>query len=283
MKSKVHVVHDKYRKRARTDCHLLLICSMSVSLILLGSMAQYGVGDLLTIYGAVNLLPVNARLYSGAPDVIGEFASRARDVRLEIFSAPKPFVGSDKADNERAIRSWLRLSPKPKVTLLGYEVGYDEAAEKFGINIERRVDRNFLGVPLFNSIINRANLSQETVTVVINGDILLFNDFLQTVYKVAANFRDYLVIGARYDIDALPADIDETDPKYNDRIRDHVLKDGTLHTLGGMDVWAWNTDGPRLFDTVMPPFVFGRGKVGFESLFGFNSSCGRKISPVCYA
>lgn len=27
-----------------------------------------------------------------------------------------------------------------------------------------------------------------------------------------------------------------------------------------MDIWAWNTDGPRLFDPIMPHFVFGRGK-----------------------
>lgn len=44
------------------------------------------------------------------------------------------------------------------------------------------------------------------------------------------------------------------------QISDHALSTGTLHTYGGMDLWAWNTNGPRLFDPVMPHFVFGRGK-----------------------
>ena len=45
------------------------------------------------------------------------------DLSIEIFSAPKPFVGEDKANNERAIKSWLRLNPKPKVTLLDMKLG----------------------------------------------------------------------------------------------------------------------------------------------------------------
>uniref|UniRef100_A0A7S1T5L1 Nucleotide-diphospho-sugar transferase domain-containing protein n=1 Tax=Compsopogon caeruleus TaxID=31354 RepID=A0A7S1T5L1_9RHOD len=191
---------------------------------------------------------------------VGDYVHRAQDFSIEIFSAPKPFVGEDKDNNERAIRSWLRLKPTPKVTLLGWEVGYDEAAKEFGIGIEKRVDKNFLGVPLFNSMLHRANNSEKLVTVIINGDILLFDDFVQTLRKVLVNFKDFLIVGARYDVDNLPLDSNENDPDYNRKIREHVLNTGTLHTYGGMDVWAWNTDGPRLFDPVMPHFVFGRGK-----------------------
>ncbi|KAA8495134.1 Beta-arabinofuranosyltransferase RAY1 [Porphyridium purpureum] len=190
----------------------------------------------------------------------GDYSARVNDFSMEIFSAPKPFVGEDKENNIRAIRSWLSLKPQPRVTLLGFETGYDEAAKEFGINIEKRVDKNFLGVPLFNSMVMRANNSKALVTVIINGDILLFDDFIQTLHKVISNFRDFLIVAARYDIDALPSDVKEGDANYLRRVREHVLSTGTLHTYGGMDVWAWNTDGPRLFDPVMPHFVFGRGK-----------------------
>jgi len=191
---------------------------------------------------------------------VGDYSARWRDFSLEVFSAPKPFVGDDKDNNIRAIRSWLALKPKPRVTLLGFETGYDEVAKEFGLNIERRVDKNFLGVPLFNSMVHRANSSKSLVTVIINGDILLFDDFIQTLQKVVSNFRDFLIVGARYDIDELPTGVTESDPDYVKKVREHVLTTGTLHTYGGMDVWAWNTDGPRLFDPVMPHFVFGRGK-----------------------
>lgn len=191
---------------------------------------------------------------------IGDYSHRLDRLSLEIFSAPKPFIGLDKANNERAIRSWLRLNPKPRITLLGWEEGYDEAAAKFGLSIERRVDKNFMGVPLFNSMIHRANNSNAMVSVLINGDILLFDDFAQTLRKVVSNFADFLVVGARYDVEQLPTDIPEDDSNYNRKVREYVLSTGTLHTYGGMDVWAWNSDGPRLFDPNMPHFIFGRGK-----------------------
>lgn len=191
---------------------------------------------------------------------VGDFSDRLDSLSLEIFSAPKPFIGEDKDSNERAIKSWLRLKPTPKVTLLGYETGYDEAAREFGLDIERRVDKNFLGVPLFNSMLQRANDSTRMVTIIINGDILLFDDFVQTVRKVVSNFEDFLIVGARYDVDSLPENLDENDVMYTRKIRHHVLSTGTLHTYGGMDVWAWNTNGPRLFDPIMPHFIFGRGK-----------------------
>lgn len=191
---------------------------------------------------------------------IGDFSSRLDQLSIEIFSAPKPFIGEDKENNERAIKSWLRLSPRPQVTLLGHETGYIEAAEEFGLNLERRVDKNFLGVPLFNSMLQRANDSKAMITVIINGDILLFDDFVQTMRKVITNFEHFLVVGARYDVDNLPESVGEDDPQYNRAVREHVLATGTLHTYGGMDVWAWNSDGPRLFDPVMPHFIFGRGK-----------------------
>lgn len=195
-----------------------------------------------------------------AGEKIGDYSHRLDSLTVEIFSAPKPFVGEDKKNNERAIKSWLRLRPQPKVTLLGYETGYDQAARDFGINVEHRVDKNFLGVPLFNSMLQRANESKETIAVIINGDILLFDDFIQTIRKVVSNFEHFLIVGARYDIDALPKDVSENDEHYTRTIREHVLSTGTLHTYGGMDVWAWNTNGPRLFDPVMPHFIFGRGK-----------------------
>lgn len=212
--------------------------------------------------------PKTGSLYRGSQEIlepadvdrIGDFSDRLSSFSIEIFSAPKPFVGEDKDNNERAIKSWLRLKPTPKITLLGYETGYDEAAREFGLSVERRVDKNFLGVPLFNSMLQRANDSKELVTVLINGDILLFDDFIQTVRKVVSNFEHFLIVGARYDVDKLPDNTDENDPEYTKKIRQHVLSTGTLHTYGGMDVWAWNADGPRLFDPVMPHFIFGRGK-----------------------
>lgn len=188
---------------------------------------------------------------------VEDLGERLNSLSMEIFSAPKPFVGPDKSANGRAIESWLRLSIQPKVTLLGDEPGYAEAAQQYnGVNIERRVDKTFLGVPLFNSMVDRANRSTADVAVIINGDIILTEDFIQTIRKVAATVRDYLVVAARYDVDDLP----DHHASHTDLVRKHVVANGKLHTYGGMDLWAWNANGPKLFGPEMPHFIFGRGK-----------------------
>jgi Nucleotide-diphospho-sugar transferase len=179
---------------------------------------------------------------------------------IEFFTAPKPVVGADKVDIERAVRSWLRLTPTPKITLLGWDDGYEAMANKYGLRIDDRIDKTFLGMPLFNSMVHRANQSKASVTVIINADIVLFDDFTASIAKARTSFKDFLVVGARTDVGAFPTDVGEDDPLYDLKVRRRVLSSGTLHTYGGMDFWAWNTNGPRLFDSAMPHFIAGRGK-----------------------
>jgi beta-arabinofuranosyltransferase len=187
---------------------------------------------------------------------VEDLCGRLATLSIEIFSAPKPFVGADRDSNRRAIESWLRLRPTPKVTLLGDEVGYAEAARDYRLRLDRGVDKTFLGLPLFNSMIDRANRSDADIAVVINGDIQLTDDFMQTMRKVSATVRNYLVIAARYDVDSIPTNRTAD----AEAVRNHVVDNGRLHTYGGMDLWAWNTDGPRLYGPEMPHFIFGRGK-----------------------
>lgn len=187
-------------------------------------------------------------------------AHRAESFNIEIFSAPKPFVGRDREVNLRAIRSWQRLRPTPKITLLGHDVGYEEVASEYGLGIRRDIDKTFLGVPLFNSMFHIANQSKATVAVIMNGDIILIDDFMSTVKRILTRFEHFLLISARYDLDKLPEEADEDKSTFNEKLRSHALRNGVLHTYGGMDLWAWNLNGPRLFDGEMPHFIFGRGK-----------------------
>lgn len=179
---------------------------------------------------------------------------------VEIFSAPKPFLGEDSEVNLRAIKSWQNLSPKPKITLLGYETGYDTIATEYGLNVYSEIDTTFLGVPLFNSMVNIANQSTATVAVIVNGDIILLQDFIDSLRTILSRFDDFLAIGARYDLPSLPSGLTQNDPNFYKLLGAHVRENGTLHTYGGMDLWAWNPQGSRLFDPEMPHFIFGRGK-----------------------
>lgn len=179
---------------------------------------------------------------------------------VEIFTAPKPFVGPDKDVTLRAIRSWQSLKPKPVITLLGLEEGYDMIASEYGLRVRPDVDKTFLGVPLFNSMVHVANQSEARVAVIINGDIILLQDFIETLKTVIKRFDNFLLISARYDLPELPPQLNEGDTDFYLKLGAYARTHGALHTYGGMDLWAWNPQGPRLFNPVMPHFIFGRGK-----------------------
>lgn len=194
---------------------------------------------------------------------------RSSHLSFEIFSAPKPFIGADAVQQARAIESWLALHPRPEITLLGTGAGYAEVVRRYGLKWNRHVDTSFLGVPLFNSIVEVANASQADIAVLVNADIMLFDDFPFAVRKVHRDVRaPWMLVGARWDVSELPASllkIQKTRRRPPKEWRSNMVRfardNGTLHTYGGIDVWAWNTRvGVSLFDGIMPHFVFGRGK-----------------------
>ncbi len=204
------------------------VLSFAVALIAIRGLTLLQQSSIVSLrFGQSFGIPISSRDHV----VSQNYGSRLARLSVEIFSAPKPFLGSDDELNKRAIQSWLNLKPRPKVTLLGNETGYEDAAREFGLNLEPRVDKTFLGVPLFNSMIDRANKSDATIAVLINGDIILTDDFMQTVKKTVSSVQDFLLIAARFDVDGIPS----VDARHLDSLRAHVLENGRLHTYGGMD------------------------------------------------
>lgn len=190
---------------------------------------------------------------------------------VEIFAAPKPFIGHDAEHQTRAIESWLALNPCPKVTLLGTGEGYDHVVRTYGLNWRKDVDTSFLGVPLFSAIVAAANESQADVAVIANSDIMFFDDFTFAIQKINRDSmgNPWMLLGARWDIPYVPRKVlrikNSRRVRSNERDRRKMVRwareNGTLHTYGGIDVWAWNTNaGAGLYDGTMPHFVFGRGK-----------------------
>ncbi|CAI5512169.1 unnamed protein product [Closterium sp. Naga37s-1] len=201
---------------------------------------------------------------------------------LTIFCAPKPYSSIvDPSDpnpdsQRRALLSWLRLSPPPKVVLFGNDTSFHELARRFPaqISVEPLIDSNFYGVPQFHSMVARAQAAATDISMIINGDIILLNDVMLALQKTHGTFQHWVMTAARWD---MPEDFPYSfEPQMwgqrglargrshaamEEEIREFVRDVGTLHTYGGVDFWAWNNDSPApLFDGVMPPFSFGRGK-----------------------
>lgn len=187
--------------------------------------------------------------------------SAAGRPQLHLFAAPKPFVGIDAHHQLRALKSWLALRPRPHITLLGS--GFNQIARRYGVR-SHAVDTTFLGVPLFSAVVAAANATQPSnadVVVLLNADIVLFDDFSIVITKLRRVFgTSWLALGGRWDIDQIPHSPRFRLPRAARLLAARVRDLGTLHTYGGVDVWAWPAGSLPSVHGGVPPFVLGRGR-----------------------
>ncbi|CAI6005596.1 unnamed protein product [Closterium sp. NIES-65] len=125
---------------------------------------------------------------------------------LTIFCAPKPYLSASPASDpqRRALLSWLRLSLRPTVVLLGNDSSFHALAKEFPgrVVVDARVDTNFYGVPLVHSMLARARAAPTMVSLLINGDILLLEDVVPALSKVQRTFKSWVLTAARWDVSA---------------------------------------------------------------------------------
>lgn len=149
--------------------------------------------------------------------------------------------------------------------MLGEGEGYAEVVRRYGLRWERGVDASFLGVPLLNSMLCAMQHSAGVVTVLLNADIILFDDFPYALRKIRRDFPSgWLAVGARWDVQDVPGDVVGPGRRLDEAIRHRAVElarqNGTLHTYGGIDLWAWDGEAGDLVEGIVPPFVYGRGK-----------------------
>eukprot|EP00897_Mesotaenium_endlicherianum_P000556 jgi/Mesen1/10500/ME000083S10008 len=215
------------------------------------------------------------RMGSGAtscPRLPAEATDDEAPVNFTIFSAPKPFEPGGGGRQMQALRSWMRLDPPPQVVLFGDPAELGPVAARFPpgrVRVEGGIDRNFKGTPMFHSMLARARAADTSFSLIINGDIVLVGDFLAALGKVGTRFPSFIMTAMRWDVGAFPFHMANDSASFldargeevpEDDVRAFVRSQGSLHTYGGVDFWAFN-NGPVPFqDALMPPFVFGRGR-----------------------
>jgi hypothetical protein len=174
-------------------------------------------------------------------------------MQLTIFTAPKPFTNPHIATIQRnAIQSW-RLLENAQVMLVGQEEGLAEVAAELGLLHLPEVSRNEQGTPRVSSIFELARQHSDTpLLAYVNTDVILLPDFVWTVWKVAEQAEQFLVVGQRWDLD-LRQEVDFT-PGWESRLRADLRSRGRLHPPGGSDYFVF----PRSGFTQMPNFAIGR-------------------------
>lgn len=172
---------------------------------------------------------------------------------ITLFSAPKPFTNPHIAMIQRnAIKSWTLL-PDVEVILLGEETGLAEAAKEFGVKHLRNVARNESGTPLISSMYQLARENSiSDLLCIINADILLLPDFVESA-KQAAKLKDkFVLLSQRWDLD-ITKPIEFTEGWAN-RLSSMVHGQGVLHRPAGSDFFLF----PKSCYTDIPSFTIGR-------------------------
>lgn len=172
---------------------------------------------------------------------------------LTLFSAPKPFTDPHIAVIQRnAIQSWLRL-PEVEVLLLGDEAGLAQVAAEFGVKHLPEVSRNSSGTPLISSMLSLARQNSESSLLgIVNADILLLPDLVDSTRRLAACCERFVLLGRRWDLDVSePLDFANG---WQFRLRERVRKEGQLHRPVGSDYFVF----PRACYADIPDFAIGR-------------------------
>lgn len=105
---------------------------------------------------------------------------------LTIFTCPKPFDDAHiRMIQRNALIGWRHLRPAPEIILVGDDAGTAETAAELELRHIPEVARNEYGTPLLPSVFGEAERAAAfPVMAYVNCDILLFQDFMDTVSAV---------------------------------------------------------------------------------------------------
>ena len=178
---------------------------------------------------------------------------------LTIFTTPKPFVDDHiRIIQRNAIRSWLRLTPRPDIILFGDEAGTAEICAEFSLRHVPVVERNEFGTPLLNDIFAKAEAFATTdLLCYSNADIILMDDFMESVSAVKKAKRRFLMGGRPWNLD-VTGDLDSSGP-WARALADRVSMEGSLRSEWACDYFVF----PRGLWGNLPPFAVGRA--GFDN------------------
>ncbi len=176
------------------------------------------------------------------------------DPLITLFTAPKPFTHPHISLIQRnALLSWQNLGDDVSVVMVGDEPGLAEFASETGILHLPDVARNPSGTPLVSSIFSAARqVSTSPLLAYVNADILLTPQFVCTASQVYCQFKQFIIVGQRYDLEL--QQLLDFSAGWDMRLLANVQARGRLHPPAGSDYFIF----PRSCFTDLPNFAIGR-------------------------
>jgi hypothetical protein len=183
---------------------------------------------------------------------------------LTIFTIPKAFQGHIGLIQRNALGSWRHNNPDGEILLFGDEEGAAGAARDFNALHIPDIDKNEFGTPLLNDVFSKAkDLARHRLLCYANADIILLEDFIQTVRRI--NFGNFLMSGRRWNLD-IKEHIDFKNERWQQALIHRANKEAALDSVWAMDYFVF----PRNSElTNIPPFAVGRP--GWDNYFVFRA------------
>jgi hypothetical protein len=158
---------------------------------------------------------------------------------VSIFATPKRFAGQFDRIQRNAIESWVALGPSVEVILIGDDDGTADISREHGLQHISEVATTSTGIPLLSDL---WRIGQEhakaPIACFVNADIILMEDFLAATKLVSAEFRDFLMIGQRWDLE-LTKRLGDLDEPWQESVRADAARRGTLNSPLWVDYFAF--------------------------------------------
>jgi len=192
---------------------------------------------------------------------------------LTFFSTPKPFQGHIAVIQRNALRSWQRVHPDAEIILFGDDAGAAEVCRELGIRHVPQVRKNRYSTKYLAGIYDQAQeLARHDILCHVNCDILLLDDFLLALQRIAAQPSPFLMAGRRWDTD-IRESLNFDDPEWRAQVRALALRTNRQRPPQWIDYFAFRRG---LFRGSIPEFVVGRP--GWDNwLLWFARSSGASV------
>jgi hypothetical protein len=170
---------------------------------------------------------------------------------VTFFTLPKPFLGHIGTIQRNALQSWKALGVR--VLLFGNEEGVAAVARREGVEHLPDVPCNEYGIPYLKGVFEKAEeLSRDPSLCYVNGDIILFPEFLPALEQVQRSFDRFLIVGECVNLD-LKELLDFRSTHWTEQLRALMAERGTRRKLAA-DYFCFS----RGLYPHFPPLVLGR-------------------------
>lgn len=169
---------------------------------------------------------------------------------VTLFSSLRPFIEPHTILIQRnAIQSWLALTPRPQILLIGDDHGVAEIAREFSVEHVPEVEKDADGIPMRSSMCRIAyDVANHDLLCIINSDIVVLDHFYHALSGVSLD--RFVAAGRRYDLD-VDYEIAANGEDWESSLRARIHAEGTLRGPSTIDYAIYPKS---ITPPVLPPF-----------------------------